>query len=134
MPLAPYLISLCEAAQKAGFSFGIATLLGTQDSTLNVDATKLISSIVTFSPAQESVAIEFLQKFQNIPGIRHLGKIPPTPHRRSLADGAPVEPVITLQAELDPPQWAKEVLKVFVECTEQRLSVDLEPVVGFATE
>jgi len=78
--VAPYLISLCDAAGKSRFSFGVATRLDTQDPTFNIEATKLISSIVTFSPAQESVAIEFLQKFQKIPGIRHLGNIPPTPH------------------------------------------------------
>ena len=131
--VAPYLISLCDAAHQSGFSFGIATRLGTQDSTFDVEATKVISSIVTFSPARESVAIEFLHQFQKIPEIRHLGNIPPTPHRRSLADGALVESVITFQAQSEPSQWAEEVMKVF-ECPAQPVSVDLKPILDLATE
>jgi hypothetical protein len=73
---APYLISLCDAAQNSDFSFGVASRLGTQSSTFNVDAAKLIHSIVTFSPASESVAIEFLHEFQKVWGIEYLGKVP----------------------------------------------------------
>jgi hypothetical protein len=42
-------------------------------SRFEVDATKLINSIVKFSPATESIAIEFLQQFQNVPGVNQLG-------------------------------------------------------------
>jgi hypothetical protein len=77
MPLtAPYLISLCDAAQNSDFSFGVTSRLTTQSSTFNLDAAKLIRSIVTFSPASESVAIEFLHEFQKVWGINHLGKFP----------------------------------------------------------
>jgi hypothetical protein len=74
----PYLISLCDAAQNSGFSFGAASRLDTQSSTFSVDAAKLIHSIVTFSPASESVAIpvELLQEFQKASGMKYLGSVP----------------------------------------------------------
>lgn len=35
---APYLLALCEAARQSNVTFGVATQLGTQSSTFNVDA------------------------------------------------------------------------------------------------
>jgi len=72
---APYLLKLCEVAQSSGISFGLATRLCTQSSTFNVDATRVIHSIVTFSPAQESVAIEFLFEFEKVSRIQHEGNV-----------------------------------------------------------
>jgi hypothetical protein len=78
MSLASYLLSLCDATQESCLSFGSATRLDsdTQDSAFKVDVTKVIHSIVTFSPAPESVAMQFLQEFRNVSGIKHLGNSP----------------------------------------------------------
>ena len=69
---APYLLALCDTAKNSTFSFGVATRLGAQSSKFEIDAAKLIHSMVTFSPAPESVAIEFLQEFQKVGGVQHL--------------------------------------------------------------
>jgi len=135
MPLiAPYLLSLCDAAQGSNFSFRLATRLGTQSSPFNIDATKLIHSVVTFSPAPESVAIEFLQEFQKLPGIDHLGNPLLISSTSPLADAVPVEAVLSRLSELDFHQWAQEVLKVVRNRTEQQLSVELKAVRNLATE
>ena len=60
---APYLLALCVIAQSSNVFFGLATRLGTQSSTFDVDAIRVIHSIVTASPAPESVAIVFLREF-----------------------------------------------------------------------
>jgi len=44
-----------------------------ENTTFNVEAAKLIRSIVKFSPAPEHVTIEFLQEFNNVQDINHLG-------------------------------------------------------------
>jgi hypothetical protein len=72
---AQYILALCEAAQQSG-AFGLATRLGTQSSKFDVDAAKVIQSIVSFSPATESVAIEFLNEFKKVPFLRPLGSVP----------------------------------------------------------
>jgi hypothetical protein len=72
---APYILALCEVAQQSGVGFGLAHRLGTA-SNFNVDAAKVIHSVVKFSPATESVAIEFLSEFQNASHLRHLGSVP----------------------------------------------------------
>jgi hypothetical protein len=45
----------------------------------NVDAAKVIHSIVQFSPHKESVALEFLNKVQEASRLRHLGRVPLLP-------------------------------------------------------
>jgi hypothetical protein len=78
MPLAaPYIVSLCKAVENSDFSFGVVSRLGTQSSTFQLDAAKLIHSIVEYSPASESVALEFLFQLQNIWGIYDLGMFRP---------------------------------------------------------
>ena len=64
---APYILALCEAAQRSSVTFGLATRHGNQNSPFNVDAAKVIHSVVTFSPATESVVTEFFNEF-----ARHL--------------------------------------------------------------
>ena len=73
--IAPYLLELCDAAQQSGVEFGLATRLGSQDSIFKVSAAKVIQSIVTFSPAGECVAIEFMQQFQKVSIINNLGSV-----------------------------------------------------------
>ena len=77
MPLAaPYLISLCDAVENSDLSLGVVTRLGVQSSTFKLDAARLIKSVVTFSPASESVAIEFLFELQKVSGFGDLGNVP----------------------------------------------------------
>ncbi len=77
MPLAaPYFISLCDAVANSDLSLGEVSRLGVQSSTFELDAARLIKSIVTFSPASESVAIEFLFELQNVSGLGDLGNVP----------------------------------------------------------
>lgn len=57
---AQYLISLCALTQESQESFGIAMRIGTSNSKFNVEASKVIHSILTFSPAPDAVAVEFL--------------------------------------------------------------------------
>jgi len=76
MPLAaPYLISLCDAVEDSYLSLGLVSRLGVQSSTFKPDAERLIKSIVTFSPAPESVAIEFLFELQKVSGLGDLGNV-----------------------------------------------------------
>jgi len=71
---AEYLISLCILAQESQESFGIATRIGASNSKFNVEATKVIHSILTFSPAPNAVAVEFLRELENVKGIAFLGQ------------------------------------------------------------
>ena len=85
MPLAaPYLISLCDAVANSDLSLGVVTRLGFQSSKFELDAAKVIKSIVTFSPASENVAIEFLFELQKMSGFIDLGNVPSfaDPHSR----------------------------------------------------
>lgn len=76
---ASYILALCEAAQQSNVGLGLATRLCTQSSMFNVDAAKVIHSIVQFSPHKESVALEFLNKVQEASRLRHLGRVPLLP-------------------------------------------------------
>ena len=67
----PYLLALCDAATQG--ELGVATRLGTQSSVFNLDAARLIHSIVTFSPSAESVAVEFLGELRKSRRLRQLG-------------------------------------------------------------
>ena len=72
---APYLLALCDAAQETNMTFGLARGIGAQGSTFDFQAAKVIHSLVTFSPASESLAIEFLNEFQKVTALAHLGSI-----------------------------------------------------------
>jgi hypothetical protein len=76
---APYILALCEAAQQSSVGLGSATRSSSQNPMFNVDAAKVIHSIFKFSPATESVALEFLNKFQEVSRLRHLGRDPLSP-------------------------------------------------------
>jgi hypothetical protein len=73
--MAPYLLAFCEVAQESNIDFGPARRLGTQSPTFSVQATRVIHSLVTFSPARESLAIEFLGEFQKVSALSHLGTV-----------------------------------------------------------
>ena len=70
---AEYLISLCTFAQECQESFGIAMRIGASNSKFNIETTKVIHSILTFSPAPDAVALEFLSELEKVKGIAFLG-------------------------------------------------------------
>jgi hypothetical protein len=75
MATANYVLSLCDAVHEhPRVSFGIAVRVGLQSS-LNVEASKVIHSLVTFSPAPESVSEEFLNELRKVHGIAPLGNL-----------------------------------------------------------
>jgi hypothetical protein len=67
------LISLCDAARKSGASFGIAMRIGSSNSNFSVPATKVIHSILSFSLAPDTMAVEFLNGLEKVKGISFLG-------------------------------------------------------------
>ena len=69
-----YLITLCAAAQQSDEPFGIAVRTGSSDSKFNATASKVIHSILTFSPAPDTMAVEFLNELRKVTGIETLGK------------------------------------------------------------
>jgi len=69
-----YLLMLCTTAQEADKSFGVAVRIGASDSKFNVESTKVIHGILTFSPAPNSMAAEFLNKLENVSGMADLGE------------------------------------------------------------
>jgi hypothetical protein len=71
---AQYLISLCTAAQESGESFGNAARVGSPNSDVSVEATKIIYSLLTFSPAPDKMAVDFLTELEEVKGISFLGK------------------------------------------------------------
>jgi len=73
---AKYLLALCNAAEESHKSLGTAIRLGASNSQFQV--TKVIHSIVTFSPATDAVAVDFLKQLGGIEDISHLGKQSPS--------------------------------------------------------
>jgi hypothetical protein len=72
MPLVPYILALCEAAQQL-VPFGVVMQIKGQESSLK--APQLIKSLVLYSLASETVATEFLNKFHEVSRLRDLGKV-----------------------------------------------------------
>jgi hypothetical protein len=71
-----YVLSLCAAInEKPSVSLRITVRIGTQNSTFNVEASKVIHGIVTFSPAPESVSLEFLNELGQVDGLEQLGNL-----------------------------------------------------------
>jgi len=133
---APYLLSLCKAVENSDFSFGVVSRLGTQSSTFQVDAAKLIHSIVEYSPASGSVALEFLFEFQKIRGIYDLGMSPSSGSAHSFPNLFPciVDKVVRFQSSLQPEQWAEEILVFLREREPDEVKADLKPTLDLATE
>ena len=71
-----YLITLCTATQQLGLDeyFGVAVRFGSSDSKFKAPTTKVIHSILTFSPAPDSVAVEFLNELSKVTNMGSLGK------------------------------------------------------------
>ena len=68
-----YLLTLCTAIQESGDSSGVAVRIGSSVS-FNVEATKVIHGILTFSPAPDSMAVEFLNELAKVSGMEYLGE------------------------------------------------------------
>ena len=73
---AQYLITLCAATQQPDLDepFGVAVRIGSSDSKFKAAATKVIHSILEFSPAADTVAVEFLNELSKVTGMASLGK------------------------------------------------------------
>ncbi|KAJ3560367.1 hypothetical protein NP233_g10882 [Leucocoprinus birnbaumii] len=115
---AQYLITLCTLAQEREESFGIAIRIGASNSKFNIEATKVIHSIVTFSPAPDAVAVAFLNELAKVSGMALL-----------------VERVRDRSSQLDCSTWAAAVIDFLSNrfTQDQRLQ-ELEPVSKLATE
>ena len=74
LPWAPkqYVLALCTAVEESGKSLGVAMRIGPSSSKVNVEATKVIRGILTFSPAPDSMAIEFLNELTKVSGMADL--------------------------------------------------------------
>jgi hypothetical protein len=74
MATSGYILSLCDTINnQSDISFGIAVRIGTKDSIFQFETSKVIYSIVNFSPAAESVSVEFLNEFEKVDGLEPLG-------------------------------------------------------------
>ena len=71
-----YVLALCNAAQESGESFGVAVRIHASTLKFNVEAIKVIGSIVAYSPAPNSIAIKFLNSLAKISGMEYLGEYP----------------------------------------------------------
>ena len=69
-----YVLALCTADQELGDSLGVAVRIGSSTSKFNVEANKVIHGILTFSPAPDSMAFEFLNELAKVSGMRYLGE------------------------------------------------------------
>ena len=47
--------------------------IGAKDSNFQFEMSKVIHSIINFSPAAESVSVEFLNEFEKVDGLEPLG-------------------------------------------------------------
>jgi hypothetical protein len=74
MAISGYTLSLCNTVNnQSDISFGIAVRIGAKDSIFQFETSKVIHSIVNFSPAPESVSVEFLNEFKMVDGLGPLG-------------------------------------------------------------
>jgi len=67
-----YLLTLCTTVQEANKSFSVAVRIGMSDLKFNIESTKVIHSILTFSPAPDLMAAEFLNKLERVSGMADL--------------------------------------------------------------
>ena len=74
VPPKEYVLALCTTVQESGESLGVAVRIGSSTSRFNVEATKVIRGILTFSPAPDSMAVEFLNGLAKVSGMEFLGE------------------------------------------------------------
>ena len=66
--------ALCTVVQESNESLGVAVKIGSSISKFNVEVTKVIHAILTFSPAPDSMEIEFLNELAKVSGMGYLGE------------------------------------------------------------
>ena len=66
-----YVLYLCSAVGEMNGSFGVAIRIG---SSFNVESNKVIKALLTFPPAPDSMAREFLKALAKVSGIHYLGE------------------------------------------------------------
>jgi len=112
-----YLISLCNAAQQSEEPFGVVVRIGMSSSQFKAPTTKVIHCLLSFSPAPDTMAVEFLNELGKVPGIESL-----------------VDPVLRRASPLDCATWAREVTDFLsANFTKDERSAQLQPVVDIAT-
>ena len=74
MSPAKYLLALCSTAIEYNESFGLATRIGSSNPTFKIETTRVIHSILTFSPAPNTLATEFLHELEKVWGMSFIGK------------------------------------------------------------
>jgi hypothetical protein len=109
---AQYLITLCNAAQQPDLEepFGVVVRIGLSDSKFKAATTKVIHSILTFSPAADAVAVEFLNELSKVTGMAGLGTWSLCiPVGFSETKMGTVDPVSLRASPVDCATWAREV-------------------------
>jgi len=131
-----YLISLCTIAQEANESFGLAIRIGTSDPKFNIETTKVIHSILTFSPAPDSMAVEFLNELNKVSGISYLGELSHfIPTRFCSSRSQTVEPILHHTPQSDPANWATGIMNFLsTNFTMEERSKELQPVTNLASK
>jgi hypothetical protein len=134
MPLSEYVLSLCNAVnQQPNLTLGITLRLSSQNSSFERPAHKVIHSLVTYSPAPESVSVEFLNELEKVSSLKELGNLPvnqdlPLPNRITVC------PVLARQSELDCREWSLKVVDILAPNPAKQLKKKLHRVIGLATE
>jgi hypothetical protein len=59
---------------ESGIYFGLATRIGSSNPTFKIETTKVVHSILTFSPAPDTVAKDFLNDLEEVRGMSFLGR------------------------------------------------------------
>ena len=131
MAIADYVLALCEAINASPvISLGTAVRIDTPNSFEN-DASKIIQSLVTFSPAPEAVPVEVLNELQKIDGLAPLSKL-----LIWMQIGVSERyAVLSLQFPTPSDQWAGEVIQLLrTNFNRRERARALENVTNLASE
>ena len=130
------MLALCSAVGEMNGSFGVAIRIGASSSMFNVESNKVIYALLTFSPAPDSMAREFLKALAKVSGIHYLGEWSFSfPQRSADPECDQVSPVLDGHRQSDPATWAGEVIN-FISTKfqmEERME-QLEPISNLASE
>ena len=134
MTPAQYLISLCTTAQQLNQSFGLAIRIGASNPKFQFETTKVIHSILMFSPAPDTMAVEFLNELEKVKGISFLGKCSLHSCILLLIQARTVKPVLDRASPFDCSTWATKIIDYLRDnfSPSQRFEV-LGPVTDLAT-
>ena len=138
---APYLQALCNVTQLQNIPndiFGVAIRLGVQHSAPNLPAARVIHSLVEFSPAAETLAIEFLNEFRKVTPFETLGSISLIFEYLLLVDHITVGLVLSGGAEPNAQQWAQGAIQAFCNyaqpLNDHQRALLLKPIVDLTSE